>query len=236
MTAGDDEAAIAALLRAFALATDRAVPREMAAFMCADEAENFLDNIPESDWDDDPVLAGDPDIDILGIRFFGDLALARFSRPHFASAATLVCRCEHGRWTVCADAEDELTLDQLEDVTPQADPLLDAHVRALRRIPVGALTTEDTRVLLTHRQGFGVLLPRVAVQLQWEPLLAARTPGDLLAAVLDIDREHWAKDPVSRTRVRLAVDKLRGDGAPLAAALRDRIAAFLSAPGGAGER
>ncbi|MGB6208921.1 contact-dependent growth inhibition system immunity protein [Mycobacterium sp.] len=236
MTA-DDEAQIGDLLRVFALATDRAVPREMAALMCADEAESFLDNVANPDADEPVDTDSDP-VGVLGVRVFGDIALARFTRPYFGGKdQTLVCRREGGRWTVCADAEDELSLEQLDDdvrVASEDATAVIRRVHALRRQPIGSLTTADIRILLSHNEGLSHLLPRAAVQLQWDPLLQGDLgPGDLLVAVLGIDEEYWSKDPVSLTRIRLAIDKLgeiRDDNVHDVPAdeVWDRAAAFVA--------
>jgi hypothetical protein len=217
----DDESSIRDLTEAFSVAVSRGVPSELAALMCADEAESFLDNVNDPDGDDVVVPVEVPAVDVLGVRVFGEVALTRFARA--STVGTLFFRWEDGRWTVCADAEDDLSLDQLEDyVPPAADATqLAPAVRELRRRPIGELDVEGLRVLLDHDEGLDILLPRAAVRLQWEPLLQGdRFPGDLLAATLGVDRAQWAKDPVSLTRMRIVIDNLRdmgdltGHGAP----------------------
>jgi hypothetical protein len=103
----DDESLITDLIEAFSIAVERAVPRDLAALMCADEAESFLDNIsdPESEG---VVPVREQAVHVLAVRVFDDLALARFTRST-EEVRTLYFRREDGRWTVCADAEDELS-------------------------------------------------------------------------------------------------------------------------------
>jgi CDI immunity proteins len=205
MAAGDDDTLIRDLMRAFSLAVDRAVPREMAALMCASEAESFLDNVADPYWKE-PDEVDVIDLEVLGIRVFGDVALARFTRSYFANTATLVLRRENGRWTVCEDAADELSLEQLED-----DVRPDGH--ALRREPIGLLTVEGIRTLLSQNEGLDHLLPRAAVQLQWNPLLKGDLhQGDLLVAALSVEHAQWLKDPESLVRMRSAIDRIRGMG------------------------
>jgi CDI immunity proteins len=111
---------------------------------------------------------------------------------------------------VCADAEDDLSLDQLEGGQRPAPP---ARVRELRRTPLGDLDVAGLVTLVEQHQGLDILLPRVTVRLQREPLLPGdRLPGDLLAAALRVEREQWAKDPISLTRMRITIDTVRDMG------------------------
>ncbi|HEY9304459.1 MAG TPA: contact-dependent growth inhibition system immunity protein, partial [Mycobacterium sp.] len=153
-------------------------------------------------------------VEVLDVRVFGDVAVVRFSRDSLGGKdSTIVCRREGGRWTVCADAEDELSLEQLNDdirAMPEDATAVMREVYALRRQPLGSLTTADIRILLSHNEGLDHLLPRAAMNLQWDPLLKAELqPGDLLVAVLGVDEAYWSSDPVSLTRIHLAIDKLR---------------------------
>ncbi|WP_173161652.1 contact-dependent growth inhibition system immunity protein [Phytohabitans suffuscus] len=207
-TPRDDDLLIRDLTRAFAAAVDRGVPRQIAALMCADEAESFLDNVNDPDPDDPDEPVEEPTVDVPRIRVFGEVALARFTRPY--TAGTLFFRREDGRWTVCADAEDDLSLDQLEDGERPPSP---ARVRGLRGTPVGDLDVAGLVTLVEQRQGLDILLPRVTARLQREPLPPGdRHPGDLLAATLRVEHEQWAKDPVSLTRMRITIDTVQDMG------------------------
>jgi hypothetical protein len=120
VSCSDDESLIADLIEAFSVAVERAVPRELAALMCADEAESFVDNISDPEPEGvEPV--GEHTVDVLAVRVFGDLAVARFMRST-EDVRTLYFRREDGRWTVCADGEDDLSLEQLENNVWPAAP------------------------------------------------------------------------------------------------------------------
>jgi hypothetical protein len=153
MPAHDDEPVITDLLKAFALATERGAPRDMAALMCADEAEAFLDNVYDPD-SDDAAAVDEVEKDVLRVRTYGDVALASFIRPYFARPNTIVFRRENGRWTVCAEAEQELSLEQLEDdiwpAPPSSASDAQRRVHALRREPIGHFSVEDLRILLSQ--------------------------------------------------------------------------------------
>ncbi|WP_086829952.1 contact-dependent growth inhibition system immunity protein [Allokutzneria sp. NRRL B-24872] len=186
--AKNDESLIRDLLKAFVVAAQREVPREMAALMCADEAASFLDGVLDPDRDDPVELAEEPIVEVVAVQVFGDVALARFARED-DDVCTLYFRRENGRWAVCADAEDDMSLEQLEDNA--------STVRhALHRRPIGTLSAEEHRILLERHEGLHVLLPRVLVRLTWEPLLRGESfPGDVLVAALKVDPAHWGDDP-----------------------------------------
>ncbi|MFI9506326.1 contact-dependent growth inhibition system immunity protein [Nocardia sp. NPDC052566] len=212
MCVPSDEQLILRLIQAFSVAVERGLPHEIAALMCADEAEAFLDDIADLDGDEPVDPIEEPAIAVALVRVFGDLAMAYVTHPGGVEGQ-LFFRREERRWTVCADAEDELSLEQLEDNVWPAVPAevsgLVWTVHELRRKPCGSLSIEDLRLLLRQGEGVGVLLPRASNQLQWNPLAEGDFfPGDLLVATLQLGREHWARDPVSLTRIRIAIDRL----------------------------
>jgi CDI immunity proteins len=212
---GVDESRIRDLISEFSAAVERESPREIAVFMCADEAEPFLDNtsVPH---DHVAERVETSTVRVIDVRVFGDTAFARFARET-DEVRSLYFRREHGRWTVCADAEDDLSLEQLEgNAWPAAPSDATRLVRAaheLRRKPIGSLGVEGLRFLLLQNEGLDVLLPRTMILLQSEPLLEGDLyPGDLLAAALQVDHDYWRKDPVSLTRMRIVVDAIRDLG------------------------
>jgi hypothetical protein len=195
MSPTEDETAIRHLVQEFSNAVERCVPREMAALMCADEAEGFLDRVADPDADGAAV----DEVITLGfreVRVFGDLAVARFTRSS-ANVQTLYLRRESGRWTVCADAEDELSLAQLEP-----DPKPDGH--QLRHNPIGELNLAELRVLVDLNEGLDHLMRFTLHRLEW----GRPFPGDLFATTLRIEDDYWSRDPVSLTRLRFVIDKL----------------------------
>lgn len=224
MTVNDDAEALTALLQAFTLATDRGAPQEMAALMCTDEAERFLDNVADPDDEGIEDAVSTP-IELLGIGVFGDRAWIRFTRPYFHKPDVVTCRRESGRWTMCEDVGEELSLEQFED-DPRTTPD-QQRIQSLRRQPIGQLTTADLGLLLSHGEGLEVLVPRAANALHWEPLMSDGQPGELLLAVLGIDEQYWAADQISLVYVRSAAEKVdvMGDAAP--DAVHRRVTAFL---------
>ncbi|SDM56814.1 contact-dependent growth inhibition system immunity protein [Allokutzneria albata] len=226
MGASEDDPLIRELFGAFLVAVRRQVPRELAALMCEDEAQSFLDTVANPDDDVPAEPVEEPIVRVVGVRVFGDVALARFTQED-DEIRTLHFRRENGRWTVCADAEDDMSLDQLEDDAPSAG-------HPLRRTPVGRLGAEDLRVLLERGEGLDILLPRVVFRLRWEPLLrGAAFPGDVLLTVLGVDSERWVKDPVALVQMNSVVEavhrlgNLADHGAPHDV-IRGAITEFLA--------
>jgi len=91
---------------------------------------------------------------------------------------------------------NEQSLEQIEQQSwgdpPDGSSSLIATVHELRRKPIGHLTAEDLRVLLSQRVGVDTLMPLVLERLEKEPLLEGDFyPGDVLAAVLRISPEYW---------------------------------------------
>jgi hypothetical protein len=96
-------------------------------------------------------------------------------------------------------------------------------VHALRRKPVGELSTEDLRELIPQRVGLAVVVPLALRHLRDDPLLeAAFYPGDLLSAVLAVPSEFWSARPDLLATARAVVDGITEPGDDLG---RD-IAAF----------
>ncbi|MCX4094998.1 contact-dependent growth inhibition system immunity protein [Nocardia sp. alder85J] len=210
------ESLILDLITEFRFAVERGRPREMAALMCDEEAQQFLDNVSDPDSEGYAEPPGEPTFEVSSVRVLGNLALARIIHAPDRTT-TLFFRHEAGRWTVCADAVEDLSVEQLEDdvwPAPPADATtLMRTVHELRRTPIGRLTVEDVRCLLQQHEGVDILLPRAAIRLGWNPLAAGDLfPGDLLLAVLRIGPEHWARDPVSLVRIRHAVGTVRDLG------------------------
>lgn len=90
-----------------------------------------------------------------------------------------------------------LSLEQIEHDS-WGDPPTDATrlIRTayeLHRKPVGALTTEDLRLLIGQQIGVEVLVPYALALLADDPLADGDMyPGDLLVAVLRLPPEYWA--------------------------------------------
>jgi hypothetical protein len=72
-----DESLILGLIGEFWVAVERGIPREIAALMCAEEAERFLDNVFDPDSDDPVEPIDAPGFEVSCVRVFGDVAFAR---------------------------------------------------------------------------------------------------------------------------------------------------------------
>lgn len=92
------------------------------------------------------------------------------------------------------------SLEQLEgrrwgDPGPDATRLM-RDVHAARTVPVAQLTAEQLRILLRQDVGVDHIVPAALRLLADDPLVEADYyPGDLLAAVLDLDPARWAAHP-----------------------------------------
>lgn len=92
--------------------------------------------------------------------------------------------------------QHSLTLEQIEQDSwgsaPEDASRLVRTAHELRRKPIGALTVEDLRLLISQQIGLDVLVPRAIAQLRQDPLLEGDFyPGDLLVAVLKVPSSYW---------------------------------------------
>lgn len=79
-------------------------------------------------------------------------------------------------------------------------------VHTLRKKPIGTLSAEDLRLLLTQQVGLDLIVPRALDALEKNPLVAGDFyPGDLLSATLRIDANYWLAHDDSATRLRAVV-------------------------------
>ena len=109
------------------------------------------------------------------------------------------------------------SLEQLEaDPWPPPssfDSRLVQEVHRLRSVPIGALSTEDLRLLLSQRVGTRWLVPLALDQLTANPLAAGDFyPGDLLTAVLRSEPSYWDNHPdqlLALFRVKEELESLR---------------------------
>ena len=94
-------------------------------------------------------------------------------------------------------AVDDMSLEQIEgdawgDAPADATGLM-TTVHRLRRKPVGALSSEDLRVLIAQQVGLDVLIPRALAELELDPLLeGGYYPGDVLVATLKAPVAYWS--------------------------------------------
>ncbi len=92
--------------------------------------------------------------------------------------------------------QHSLTLEQIEQDSwgdaPEDASRLVRTAHELRRKPLGALTVEDLRLLISQQIGLDVLVPRAVALLRQDPLLEGDFyPGDLLVAVLKLPSSYW---------------------------------------------
>lgn len=80
----------------------------------------------------------------------------------------------------------------------------------LHRKPLIEFTTEDLRIMIGQQISLPLLIPLAVERLEAEPLAEGNYyPGDLLAAVLKVDRAFWPEHPDSFQRIRRVVGRVR---------------------------
>jgi len=115
------------------------------------------------------------------------------------------------------EVDESLTLEQIED-RHWGDPSADATrliktVYELRHKPIGAMDTEDLRVLLLQQESLDVLVPVALTRLEQNPLAEGDFyPGDLLTAVLKIPQKYWQQHPDQRSRASAVITAVEALG------------------------
>lgn len=80
----------------------------------------------------------------------------------------------------------------------------------LRRKPLAQFTVEDLRIMISQQISASLLVPLAIEQLEADPLVEGRYyPGDLLSAVLGLDRDFWVAHPDSGQRLIRIVQRVR---------------------------
>lgn len=92
--------------------------------------------------------------------------------------------------------QHSLTLEQIEQDSwgnaPEDASRLIRTAHELRRKPIGTLTVEDLRLLISQQIGLDALVPRAVALLRQDPMLEGDFyPGDLLVAVLKVPSSYW---------------------------------------------
>ena len=107
----------------------------------------------------------------------------------------------------------DASIEALEaDVWPE--PPVDAtdlvrRVDRLRKLPVESLDGEELRLLLNQDVGIDVILPIVLERVSEQPLLeGGYYPGDVLVALLRLDKRTWDRHPMEASRLRDIVTRL----------------------------
>ncbi|MDT8910053.1 contact-dependent growth inhibition system immunity protein [Amycolatopsis sp. PS_44_ISF1] len=115
------------------------------------------------------------------------------------------------------DVDVSLTLEQIED-RPWGKPPAEATrlvktVYELRHKAVGAMDTEDLRVLLLQQESVEVLVPVALTHLEQNPLAEGDFyPGDLLVAVLKVPQAYWQQHPDQRSRTSAVIGEVEALG------------------------
>jgi len=97
-------------------------------------------------------------------------------------------------------ADEQRTLEELEAVdwgAPESAPTsMVARCLALRRTPLSMLAPGDLRLLLGQQIGLKYLVPKGLELVADQPLQQADLyPGDLLSALLRVDKAFWVHHP-----------------------------------------
>jgi hypothetical protein len=100
---------------------------------------------------------------------------------------------------------EDLERDDWGDPKPD-DTGLVARCLAARRVPIGALSIEQLRMLIGQRIGLAYLVVIAIEAVERDPFVSGDLyPGDLLSALSVLPREAWTAMPELRERLRVAL-------------------------------
>jgi hypothetical protein len=106
----------------------------------------------------------------------------------------------------------------------------------LRRTPLNQFTSADLRVMIGQKISLEFLIPIALEQLEANPFVQAYFyRGDLLAAVLQVEKSYWTANPASFKRTCEIVRQVKSliptldevDGPTVRDVLKDASSAFL---------
>lgn len=106
----------------------------------------------------------------------------------------------------------EMTVNELEGVSPLGPfpSSLTERIADVRKIPIGELDPSEARLLLSQHQGTTYVVPKALEFLEGDPWIQATFyPGDLLKAVLKLERVHWPPGSEWSRRIRAVVEAAR---------------------------
>jgi len=202
-----DEQQLRTLVDDFVVAVERGVPREIAALLCAEEAESLLDHVDDPDEYEPIDVTEAVPATIHGIQVFGDIAVVAVNRIT-DEVKSLYCRRVDGRWLCCEHAEFDLTAAQLDGAAGDAAE----RVGALSNVPIGELALAQLCVLVDHGVARRNLLPILFRHLDWGRVREDDPAGyvQAVSTVFAVDPDYWVADSESQLRARLrAEDVLR---------------------------
>lgn len=98
------------------------------------------------------------------------------------------------------EALSKATLEEIENdqwgPAPDDTSYLIRRCHELRTVPLGQFGPEDLRILIGQHIGLDVLVPLAAGMLRTDPFVGGdHYPGDLLAAVLRVPEQWFARHP-----------------------------------------
>lgn len=118
------------------------------------------------------------------------------------------------------------TLDELDPPAwgaPDYGSHLVTTCHRLRGVPIGALGTEDLRILIGQGIGLPWLVPLALEMLETDPMAQGDFyPGDLLASVLRVPGGFWSREWEWRNRLNVIVGSLES----VPDELTEKVAAF----------
>lgn len=125
--------------------------------------------------------------------------------------------------------DEPRTLEQIDGHnwgSPDTAPTgMVARCLRLRRTPLKDITLGDLRLLVSQQIGLRTLVPTALRLVSEEPLLEAELyPGDLLSALLRIDKDYWSKTAVERDQLVLVAQAAMLTGGRIA----DECRSFLT--------
>ena len=111
---------------------------------------------------------------------------------------------------------------------PDQDTYLVQTCLRLRHTPLRDFRVEDLRIMIGQDFSLEYLLPIALERLEEDPLAEGDFyPGDLLSAVLKVEKVFWASQPFLRRKVEQVVRR----ALPLPEELQDAVATFRDAGG-----
>jgi hypothetical protein len=125
--------------------------------------------------------------------------------------------------------DEPRTLEQIDGQNwgiPEAAPTgMVVRCLRLRRTPVKDISLGDLRLPVSQQIGLRTLVPSALRLVSEEPLLEADLyPGDLLSALLRIDKNYWSKTSVERDQLVLVARAAMLNGGRIA----DECRSFLT--------
>jgi CDI immunity proteins len=111
---------------------------------------------------------------------------------------------------------ERFSLEQLENSywgdPPQDSPRLVKICHNLRKTPINSLSIEDIRLLISQEISLDHIIPLAIRDLEKDMLAAGDFyPGDLLSALLEINKQWWLSNNVLREQFRELIKKKKNE-------------------------